>query len=426
MSEKVIQAENISKYYQLGLIGSGTLKKDMQKWWSESVLHRNQTNTEQDAKSKHHIWALRDINFEINKGESIGFVGKNGSGKSTLLKIISRIILPTTGAIRGNGRVASLLEVGTGFHPELSGRENIILNGQILGMKKSEVIQKFDEIVDFSGVERFIDTPVKRYSSGMYVRLAFAVAAHLNTDILIVDEVLAVGDAEFQKKCLGKMKEESKEDGKTILFVSHNLQAVRNLCNRAIYLENGQLIGNGKPDAIISDYLTKEKVEALEQEYENSNSAPGNQFIRIKSVRLIPQYVNELNIIDIRTPMLFQFECWNLENQIKNDRLSVSIELYSLTGECIFKVISPVIDVQQGIISGSVHIPGNFLNNGYYYISISFLDKKGTSIFEFPASVAVDIADYRENASSFDNWIGAIRPQFKVNLDFKKYNLESA
>jgi len=426
MSEKVIQAENISKYYQLGVIGSGTLKKDMQKWWSESVLHRNQPNTEQDANSKHHIWALRDINFEINKGESIGFVGKNGSGKSTLLKIISRIILPTTGAIRGNGRVASLLEVGTGFHPELSGRENIILNGQILGMKKSEVIQKFDEIVDFSGVERFIDTPVKRYSSGMYVRLAFAVAAHLNTDILIVDEVLAVGDAEFQKKCLGKMKEVSKEDGKTILFVSHNLQAVRNLCNRAIYLENGQLIGNGKPDAIISDYLTKEKVEALEQEYENSNSAPGNQFIRIKSVRLIPQYVNELNIIDIRTPMLFQFECWNLDNQIKNDRLSVSIELYSLTGECIFKVMSPVIDVQQGIISGSVHIPGNFLNNGYYYISISFLDKKGTSIFDFPASVAVDIADYRENASSFDNWIGAIRPQFEVNLDFIKYNLESA
>ncbi len=423
MSDLVLQAENISKYYQLGVLGSGTLKKDMQNWWKESVLRKQAEQTEYGASNKEHIWALKDINFEVKKGDTVGLVGKNGSGKSTLLKIISRIITPTSGAIRGNGRVASLLEVGTGFHPELTGRENILLNGQILGMKKSEVVSKFEEIVDFSGIERFIDTPVKRYSSGMYVRLAFAVAAHLNTDILIVDEVLAVGDAEFQKKCLGKMKEVSKEKGKTILFVSHNLQAIRNLCNRAIYLENGNIVDNGKPDAIITNYLTKEKVETLDQDYESWEQAPGNNLIRIKSVRLTPQFLNDRRVVDIRTPLLFQFQCWLFGNYLKKDKLSVSIELYGLTGECIFRILSAATDVEQGILNGSVQIPGNFLNNGYYYLSLSFIDDRGEMIFEFPASVAVDIADHRENTSVFDKWIGAVRPQFQINLDFLKNNL---
>ncbi len=422
MSELVIQAENISKHYQLGVLGSGTLKRDMHNWWLKSVL-KKELLQENEANSKQHIWALRDINFEIKKGDSVGFIGKNGSGKSTLLKIISRIILPTSGTIKGNGKVASLLEVGTGFHPELTGRENIILNGQILGMNKKEVIRKFDEIVAFSGVERFIDTPVKRYSSGMYVRLAFAVAAHLNSDILIVDEVLAVGDADFQKKCLGKMKEVSEEKGKTILFVSHNLQAVRNLCNKAIYLDQGQMVDFGKPDSIISSYLIKEKVETLEQHYESWYNAPGNDYIRIKLVKLIPQFINEINTIDIRTPLLFHFECWVINSRLLRENVFAIIELFSLTGECIFKVMSDATLIEQGLLSGSIHIPGNFLNNGYYYISISFMDNKGEKIFEFPASVAVEVADYRENTPFFDKWNGAVRPHFPIDLNFKKHIL---
>jgi len=241
MSGIAIKVENISKQYRLGVLGSGSLKKDLQAYWYQKTGRNNL-----DAySSSDTIWALKDINFDVQQGDVLGFVGRNGAGKSTLLKIISRIILPTTGSIKGKGRIASLLEVGTGFHPELTGKENIFLNGQILGMQKKEIQSVFDEIVDFSGVEQFIDTPVKRYSSGMYVRLAFSVAAHLNPEILIVDEVLAVGDANFQKKCLGKMKQVSSQEGRTVLFVSHNMQALRSLCKKAICIEAGKLVDQG-------------------------------------------------------------------------------------------------------------------------------------------------------------------------------------
>src|SRR5690606_31359495 len=216
MGNIVLKAENISKHYRLGVIGSGSLKEDLQSLWKKAftTIQNNPSNEPLNRDKKNDLWALKDVNFEIMQGDVVGFVGKNGAGKSTILKLLSRITLPTTGSIRGRGRIASLLEVGTGFHGELTGRENIFLNGQILGMNKWEIKSQFDEIVDFSGIEKFLDTPVKRYSSGMYVRLAFAIAAHLDPDILIVDEVLAVGDAEFQKKCLGKMKQVSTENGK--------------------------------------------------------------------------------------------------------------------------------------------------------------------------------------------------------------------
>jgi len=241
-----IKVENLSKIYRLGEIGTGTISRDLERWVKMKVMGKEdpflkigESNDRSKKGSSDIVYSLQDLNFEIQQGDAVGIIGRNGAGKSTLLKILSRVNTPTTGKINIKGRVASLLEVGTGFHPELTGRENIYLNGAILGMKKKEIDRKFDEIVDFSGVERYIDTPVKRYSSGMYVRLAFAVAAHLESEILIVDEVLAVGDAEFQKKCLGKMGEISKGEGRTVLFVSHNMAAVQSLCQKGILLQNG-------------------------------------------------------------------------------------------------------------------------------------------------------------------------------------------
>lgn len=242
-----IKVENLSKAYQLGEIGTGTMSRDLERWFAkvrgkeDPFLKIGETNDRSVKGTSDVVWSLKDINFEVEQGDAVGIIGRNGAGKSTLLKILSRVTSPTTGTVKAKGRIASLLEVGTGFHPELTGRENIFLNGAILGMRKREIARKFDEIVDFSGVERYIDTPVKRYSSGMYVRLAFAVAAHLESEILIVDEVLAVGDAEFQKKCLGKMREVSKGEGRTVLFVSHNMASIMLLCNKGIVLSNGEL-----------------------------------------------------------------------------------------------------------------------------------------------------------------------------------------
>ncbi|MFZ6665211.1 ABC transporter ATP-binding protein [Peijinzhouia sedimentorum] len=258
----VIKVENVSKLYRLGEVGTGTLSHDLNRWYhrlrgkEDPYLKIGESNDRAKKSSSEYVYALKDINFEVKEGEVLGIIGKNGAGKSTLLKLLSRVTGPSSGSIKIKGRTASLLEVGTGFHPELTGRENIFLNGAILGMTKSEIRRKFDEIVDFSGVERYIDTPVKRYSSGMYVRLAFAVAAHLDPEILIVDEVLAVGDAEFQKRCLGKMGDISKNEGRTILFVSHNMAAVKSLCSRSIFLENGTIGVTGKTNEVIDYYLS--------------------------------------------------------------------------------------------------------------------------------------------------------------------------
>ncbi|WP_340203190.1 ABC transporter ATP-binding protein [Ascidiimonas sp. W6] len=258
----ILKAENISKQYRLGVVGTGTLSHDINRWWhqirgkEDPYLKIGEANNREETGSSDYVWALRDINFEVKQGEVLGIIGKNGAGKSTLLKILSKVTNPTTGVIKSKGRIASLLEVGTGFHPELTGRENVFLNGAILGMTKAEINSKLDEIISFSGCERYIDTPVKRYSSGMKVRLAFAVAAHLEPEILVVDEVLAVGDAEFQKKAIGKMQDISRGDGRTVLFVSHNMAAVQSLCTRAIVLEQGNVVFTGKTSDAISDYLS--------------------------------------------------------------------------------------------------------------------------------------------------------------------------
>jgi len=257
-----IKFENISKQYRLGLVSTNTLSHDLNRWWQTSIrgkedpyLKIGEVNDRAHKGTSDYVWALKDINFEVQQGDVLGIIGKNGAGKSTLLKILSKVTAPTTGIIKAHGRIASLLEVGTGFHPEMTGRENIYMNGAIMGMTKAEIARKFDEIVDFSGVERYIDTPAKRYSSGMTVRLGFAIAAHLEPEILVVDEVLAVGDAEFQKKAIGKMQDVSRGEGRTVLFVSHNMAAIENLCNGSLVIENGKIIFNGGVKESIEYYL---------------------------------------------------------------------------------------------------------------------------------------------------------------------------
>lgn len=258
----VLEFENISKQYRLGLVSTQTLGEDITRWWTMNVLGKEDpylrvgdVNDRAKKASSEYVWALKDINFKVEQGDLLGIIGKNGAGKSTLLKLLSKVTSPTTGTIRARGRIGSLLEVGTGFHPEMTGRENIYMNGVILGMTKQEISRKLDEIIDFSGCERYIDTPVKRYSSGMMVRLGFAVAAHLDPEILVVDEVLAVGDAEFQKKAIGKMQDVSKGEGRTVLFVSHNMTAVKSLCKRGIMLENGMIVDTGDIESVVSNYL---------------------------------------------------------------------------------------------------------------------------------------------------------------------------
>ncbi|MBB3057086.1 ABC transporter ATP-binding protein [Mucilaginibacter gotjawali] len=283
---KVIKVENLSKAYQLGDFGTGTISRDLERYWArirgkeDPFLKIGELNDRTQKGTSDIVWSLRDLNFEVERGDAVGIIGRNGAGKSTLLKILSRVTSPTVGTVKIKGRVASLLEVGTGFHPELTGRENIYLNGAILGMRKAEIKRKFDEIVDFAGVDRYIDTPVKRYSSGMYVRLAFAVAANLEAEILVVDEVLAVGDAEFQKKCLGKMGDVSKGEGKTVLFVSHNMGSVRQLCDKGILLTNGQIAFTGNTEAAIRNYMNS----SLDPKSGIAAIGPLADTIKIKSV----------------------------------------------------------------------------------------------------------------------------------------------
>lgn len=401
MSSTIIKAEGISKYYRLGAEGSGRLREDLSNWWK-------------GRPEEAHIWALKDVSFDVRQGEVVGFIGANGAGKSTLLKIISRITLPTRGRILGRGRVASLLEVGTGFHGDLTGRENIFLNGHMLGMTRAEILARFDDIVDFSGVSTFLDTPVKRYSSGMYVRLAFSVAAHLTPEILIVDEVLAVGDAEFQQKCLRKMKEVSAQGGRTVLFVSHNLQALRNLCQRAFLLERGEMVDAGEPGRIIARYLEKENVHFLRQTYEDPLLAPGNDVIRIRRAELIPGYAGAEPVIDIRTSLRLELEFWYTPPSPAD--LIVGIHLFSLAGDCIFDVSSPRSALAPGLVKGECLIPARFLNDGSYYISIVFVNNTTTRLFYFEACLSFEVADYRENTSWYGKWIGHVRPDFPMNL----------
>lgn len=399
----VLEIENISKRYVLNSKGSSSddLRDTVTKW-TNKVLKPKETKD-----NKVDFWALKDVSFEVKQGDRLGLVGANGAGKSTLLKVLSQITAPTTGSVKIKGRMASLLEVGTGFHPELTGRENIYLNGAILGMKKAEINQHFDAIVDFAGIAKFIDTPVKRYSSGMYVRLGFAIAAHLEPEILVVDEVLAVGDADFQKKSIGKMRDVS-TSGRTLLFVSHNLTAVQGLCNKGAYLQSGELKKFGEIDEVINEYVKNVSKFQLQQEWSSINAAPGNDFVRVKSIKIIPHESHTRANIDTSTPLRLELEYWNF---IEQAELNVSIFLYSMTGECVFNIGDAAQFYKKGTIKSVCDIPGDFLNDGSYYVSIMIVRDRLAPVFFFEDAVTFDIIDYREGTEWYGKWPGAVRPK---------------
>jgi lipopolysaccharide transport system ATP-binding protein len=330
MSDVILKVENVSKLYRLGTVGTGTFGGDVQRFWKTKILGQEdpflkvgQTNDRTSKEKAEFVWALKDINFEVKRGEVLGIIGKNGAGKSTLLKLLSRITSPTTGSIKSAGRMASLLEVGTGFHPELTGRENIFLNGAILGMSKKEIQSKFDEIVDFSGCEMYIDTPTKRYSSGMTVRLGFAVAAFLDPEILVVDEVLAVGDAEFQKKAIGKMQDVSKGEGKTVLFVSHNMESIAKMCTSAIFMNNGTIDSIGDTPTIIDIYLNRNR-ELYKQ---NTEIELGNNII-IKDISIKSESSRILNILNQGENWCVNFAIDSMHDKL----LRCNFELHTSSG----------------------------------------------------------------------------------------------
>ena len=334
-----IEFNHISKQYRLGLVSTKTLTSDLSRWWQMNVLRKEdpylkvgETNDRSKKALSDFVWALKDIDFKVERGDVVGIIGKNGAGKSTLLKLLSRVTTPTTGTIKARGRIASLLEVGTGFHSELTGRENIYMNGAILGMSKQEINRKLDEIVDFSGCERYIDTPVKRYSSGMMVRLGFAVAAHLDPEILVVDEVLDVGDAEFQKKAIGKMKDVSKGEGRTVLFVSHNMASVKALCKTGILLENGSLKYSGNIYDTV-DYYIGDGGSSENQYFDDLATAPGNDAIRIKSFEIFP--IKSQANIDIESGIKFRlkFMCYKPDAM-----LDVNMHVKTVDDISVFKV----------------------------------------------------------------------------------------
>ena len=333
----VLKVENVSKQYRLGTVGSGTLRDDMTRFWAklrgkeDPTLKVGDVNDRTIKGSSDYVWALQDINFEVKQGEILGVIGKNGAGKSTLLKILSKVTAPTTGRIRAKGRIASLLEVGTGFHPELTGRENIYLNGAILGMTKAEIRAKLDEIVDFAGVEKYLDTPVKRYSSGMTVRLGFAVAAHLEPEILIVDEVLAVGDAEFQKKAIGKMQDVSKGEGRTVLFVSHNMTAIRNICNRCILIQNGKKHYEGNHIDTIDKYITLNFQNKLNSD--NNFKRKGSGELNITKIGFFDKLNNQVEggILGEYLEIRFFYQVNN--KSIYNENLNLGVSFFRSNGD---------------------------------------------------------------------------------------------
>jgi lipopolysaccharide transport system ATP-binding protein len=338
MEEVVLKIDNVSKQYRLGLVGTGTLIHDLNRWWhlirgkEDPYLQIGDVN-DREKYGGDYVWALQDISFEVNKGDIIGIIGKNGAGKSTLLKLLSQVTGPTTGSINIKGRIAALLEVGTGFHPELTGRENIFLNGAILGMTKEEINAKIDEIIDFSGVAKYIDTPVKRYSSGMMVRLGFAVAAHLEPEILVVDEVLAVGDAEFQKKCLGKMKDVAGE-GRTVIFVSHNMASIRNLCQKGVVLSKGEISFSGDVEDAISAYLCKnvKSSDQLESKVNETDRLINTGEAKVTEIQLI----NSSNKADNKLAYQERFTIrLALDIFKKIENINLSIEVVTKFGESV-------------------------------------------------------------------------------------------
>ncbi|WP_456439178.1 ABC transporter ATP-binding protein [Psychroserpens sp.] len=372
MNNIILKAENLSKQYRLGVVGTGTISHDLTRWWhrirgkEDPFLKIGAVNDRSAVAKDNYVWALQDINFEVKKGEILGIIGKNGAGKSTLLKILSRVTSPTTGEIKTKGRIASLLEVGTGFHPELTGRENIYLNGAILGMVKSEIKNKEDEIIDFSGCQMYIDTPVKRYSSGMRVRLAFAVAAFLEPDILVIDEVLAVGDAEFQKKAIGKMQDISKGDGRTVLFVSHNMAAVKSLCTRTMVLRHGTIEFVGATDEALQFYLkesTKSNYVSYIKELVDANSD-------ILEVDVLNEVEVSKTVFGFNDVIKFKLVIYISEKHIKKSVLGIRVKNKDEVSVFISQVELGEEIKEEGKHTFIISVPASLLAPNNYSISV--------------------------------------------------------
>jgi lipopolysaccharide transport system ATP-binding protein len=418
MTATVIHVDSLSKLYRRGLQIEGGLRHALEDFLRSPIasLRRKKDET---------FWALKDVSLEVKEGEVLGLIGRNGAGKTTLLKILSRITKPTTGWAEIQGRVGSLLEVGTGFHPELTGRENTYLSGAILGMNKCEITRKFDEIVAFAELEKFIDTPVKHYSSGMYVRLAFAVAAHLEPEILLVDEVLAVGDAAFQKKCLGKMGDVARQ-GRTILFVTHNMTAVQALCDRVVWLDKGVVRQDGPVGSVMSAYLAQSMRHVGNSLWPDPKDAPGNDVVRIRKAKVRPELdkatvATEPVLITVRTPLVLEFEYWILKAGF---RLSLSLVLFGADGSRAFNTFplrEPLWNGQPfpvGLFRSCCHIPGDLLNDGTYSVQLLIVKDQLVELFKMEDALVFEVHDARSREVQWHGKIlGAVRPMLDWSIE---------
>lgn len=412
---QVIKVENLSKLYFLG----GTMHNSLRDVVMSFVKSPRRSQ-------KQELWALRDVNFTVRDGETLGIIGHNGAGKSTLLKILSRITKPSSGTAEIHGRIGSLLEVGTGFHNELSGRENIFLNGAILGMKRREIERKFDEIVDFAEIERFIDTPVKHYSSGMYMRLAFSVAAYLEQEVLIVDEVLAVGDVAFQKKCLNKMQDIS-QHGRTVLFVSHNLQAVSRLCQRTIWLDKGMVGEDGETQVVIADYMNVALEVGAENIWEDLSAAPGSETVKLRRVRAMDERGVTVSSFDIRRPIFLE----QTYEVLQGEKIFAPVfHLYNEEAVCLFAANDTSGEWRararaRGVYMSRVQIPANFLAEGNFYATaIAFSAVTQENHYFVPDAIRFNVFDTLDGDSARGDFggvmIGAVRPMLDWQTEFVK------
>lgn len=412
MKRTAIRATGLTKRYQIpGVQQRHDTLADQLAAGTRSLLRRC-TGSHTPADSAE-FEALRDLSFEIEQGELVGIIGHNGAGKSTLLKILSRITAPSSGNAEIYGRVGSLLEVGTGFHPELSGRENIYLNGAVLGMRKEEIKRQFDDIVAFSGVERFLEMPVKRYSSGMYVRLAFAVAAHLEPEILLVDEVLAVGDLAFQKKCLGKIGAVAR-GGRTVIFISHNMTAVNSLCNRVIWLEKGQIVDDGPAARVVADYMAAatEAGGSTEEAWDEPSQAPGSELVRLKRIRLRNSQGKPSDPLTMQTPFALEVEYWNLS---PGSRLQVTIHLHTAEGIMAFSTGSQCSEpLPTGLFRSTGFFPGNLLNSGIHRFTVLVVQDSSRVLFSYESRVPVTILDLQQREGScYGREPGVLQPRLE-------------
>jgi len=413
----VIQVENVSKRYRIGQVSYHTLREDIYNITGRLGRFRRDGGKAEGAK---HIWALKDVSFRVEEGEKLGIIGPNGSGKTTLLRLLAGITRPTKGKISVKGRMGVLIELMAGFHPELTGRDNIYLNGAIMGMSHKEIQRKFDEIVAFAGLEDFIDTPIKRYSSGMQVRLGFAVAAHLEPEILLVDEVLAVGDATFQKKCLGKMGA-SAQEGRTVLFVSHNMTAVQSLCERTIWLHDGKMMEYGDTGTVISNYLKTSSSALPEKVWNDLDTAPGNDNVRLRRVCVHPQNGSASDSITVGTPFVMEFEYWNLE---ANACLNLSLLLYNEQGVLVFNT-APVHEpvwhgnpFPAGLFRSVCRVPGDLLNAGMHRLQLLVVKDQANVIYNQDDILAFDVRDEAERRGSwYGKWVGAVRPNLEWSTE---------